>query len=229
MFNAANFSIAPWYDSGNYGDFVDQTVTATRLNMFLCPSDTPPSYDIFVIMDYHATAPGDSYFASIGSSLDWNASDGGSAPNGIFAYLPANSGTTPVTLAGITDGTSNTVAFGEWRIGTGNANMTSPQDIALAAGLPPGCGGELPAPVDGSRRARAFSSGYRFVPPPSPIVTSTPSCSVSTGPTASIAIPWAPCSCRPIHSIQAAPTPIRSTPRSCAIRAAITRAVPTSS
>ena len=88
MFNAANFSIAPWYDTGNYGDFVNQTVTASRLAMFLCPSDTPPSYDIFVIMDYHASAPGDSYFASIGASLDWNASDGGSAPNGIFAYPP---------------------------------------------------------------------------------------------------------------------------------------------
>jgi len=144
MFNAANFSIAPWYDTGNYGDFVNQTVTATRLNMFLCPSDSPPSYDSFVIMDYHATSPGNSYFASIGSSLDWNASDGGSAPNGIFAYLPANASATPVKLAGITDGTSNTIGFGEWRLGTGNPSVAAPQDIALSAGVPPGSSANSP-------------------------------------------------------------------------------------
>jgi prepilin-type processing-associated H-X9-DG protein len=145
MYNAANFSIAPWYDTGNYGDFVNQTVSQSRLNAFLCPSDTPPGYDIFVIMDYHATAPGNNYFASIGSSLDWNGSDQGSAPNGIFAYLPANGSATPVRLAGITDGTSNTIAFGEWKVGTGNPAMVAiPQDIAVGVGPPPGSGANSP-------------------------------------------------------------------------------------
>jgi len=144
MYNAANFSIAPWYDSGNYGDYVNQTVTASRLNGFLCPSDSPPSYDIFVIMDYHATAPGNSYFASIGSSLDWNASDSGSAPNGIFSYLPANASIGPVRFAAITDGTSNTIAFGEWKLGTGNPSIPAAQDIALGAGLPPGTAANSP-------------------------------------------------------------------------------------
>ncbi len=145
LFNAANFSIAPWYDSGNYGDFVNQTVSTTRLNSFLCPSDTPPSYDLFVINDFHATAPGTSYFASIGSSLDWNATDGSSAPNGIFAYLPANGSASTVKLASITDGTSNTIAFGEWRIGTGNPSVVAiPQDIAVNVGVPPGAGANSP-------------------------------------------------------------------------------------
>ncbi len=83
-------------------------------------------------------SPGNSYFASLGSSLEYDASYTGGPPNGVFAFY--NLGVPGlVNLAGITDGTSNTVAFGEWRIGTGNLNaITIPQDAIYLGTFPPG-------------------------------------------------------------------------------------------
>jgi len=99
-------------------------------------------------------APGNNYFASIGSSLEFDASFAGGPPNGLFAYqgstngglagltptqVPSPTSTRPQTLASITDGTSNTVAFGEWKTGTGNVNVvTIPQTIVFVGSYPPG-------------------------------------------------------------------------------------------
>jgi hypothetical protein len=85
----------------------------------------------------------------------------GGPPNGVFAYqgttnLGAADGLSttnvsspasakPPTLAAVTDGTSNTIAFGEWKTGTGNPNvLTIPQSIAFVGSYPPGITGNTP-------------------------------------------------------------------------------------
>jgi prepilin-type N-terminal cleavage/methylation domain-containing protein/prepilin-type processing-associated H-X9-DG protein len=151
LYNAANFSVAAFNSS--VGDLINHTVHATRVSAFLCPSSTAPGWLIegtnTQLEDIQA--PGNSYFASVGSSLEFDASWTGGPPNGVFAYqgaltafeytVVANSRSTkPPTLASITDGTSNTVAFGEWKIGSGNLSVvTIPQDIILwGTTFPPG-------------------------------------------------------------------------------------------
>jgi prepilin-type N-terminal cleavage/methylation domain-containing protein/prepilin-type processing-associated H-X9-DG protein len=146
-YNAANFSVA-CYNDANGGDKINSTCTARRLSVFLCPSSVAPGWNL-IGAGFTAVAPGNSYFASLGSSLEYSPGYTKGPPNGIFAAFvyPANLLTnppvgSPVTLAGILDGTSNTIAFGEWRIGTGIlGQVTIPQDVVFVGSYPPGIGG----------------------------------------------------------------------------------------
>jgi prepilin-type N-terminal cleavage/methylation domain-containing protein/prepilin-type processing-associated H-X9-DG protein len=134
VYNAANFSID--VINGADGMWSNTTAIFTRINGFLCPSDNAPSWP--AITAYTGTAPGVNYFASVGSSLEFDNSQTGGAPNGIFYYIKTGSAG-PVTLAGITDGTSNTIAFGEWIVGDGNDQyVTVPSDIVFVGSYPPG-------------------------------------------------------------------------------------------
>ncbi|WP_422932115.1 DUF1559 domain-containing protein [Singulisphaera sp. PoT] len=135
LYNAANFTVD--IINSDVGAYMNGTVSLTRLDSFLCPSDTPPSWngtdDIPMTTN---RAPGNSYFASIGATLEWDASQTGGPPNGLFALERTSR---PKSLADITDGTSNTAAFGEWRIGTGNINaITVPGDTVFVGSLPLG-------------------------------------------------------------------------------------------
>jgi len=103
LYNAANFNWVCCWGSGGY---VNSTVTLTILNVFICPSDglspVSPQNDMW-------KGETNNYFASVGASTDFYN------PSGLFAECQRCYG-----AQACTDGTSNTIAFGEALVGTGN-------------------------------------------------------------------------------------------------------------
>jgi prepilin-type processing-associated H-X9-DG protein len=138
LYNAENFSLSN--DNDTYGTVANSTVTITRLLSFLCPSDTPPTWLGTGTAPVNAlTAPGNNYFVSTGSSLEWLGTQTGGLPNG-----PFNSAGSAIGLRDIFDGSSNTVACGEWRTGSGvratvtPPPITIPTDVIMFGALPNG-------------------------------------------------------------------------------------------
>jgi prepilin-type N-terminal cleavage/methylation domain-containing protein/prepilin-type processing-associated H-X9-DG protein len=125
IYNALNFSIssADNCDNGTQG-----TAIITRVASFLCPSSPLPVGTLYsgTIPGSNTPAnyPGNSYFGSVGATVcPWYSA----TPPGMFSMMgPFDSGS--IRVASLTDGTSNTIAFGEWKMGDFNSNRLSIQD-----------------------------------------------------------------------------------------------------
>ncbi len=141
------------YNAINFGQLnrntpqANQSLLGTRINSFLCPSS--PLAQGGINCCALVKAPGNNYFASVGPGIVYqtNSGPGGTSTVGLFAfdYNPAIDGTKvgcsnqsqPISLRDITDGTSNTIAFGEWRTGDFQCTKLSvPQDIINPVAFP---------------------------------------------------------------------------------------------
>jgi prepilin-type N-terminal cleavage/methylation domain-containing protein/prepilin-type processing-associated H-X9-DG protein len=103
IYNAANFK---WNCclGGAQADAINFTVYNLRIASFLCPSDGLAGQQNI-----------NSYLGSIGASTVSFPGDG--VTTGVFQVYNSNNSCSSVTLANITDGTSNTIAFGEALVG----------------------------------------------------------------------------------------------------------------
>ena len=139
LYSAMNFNLSQQQSA--YGLWGLSTVMGTRLNMFLCPSSPPPSWNMVWSNPPVSgmTAPGNNYFASWGSTLEWTTSYTMSPANGPFFYLNPSGGRPVTGIRDITDGTSNTIAFGEWQVGDDNpSHLSIPSDIVFLGKYPAG-------------------------------------------------------------------------------------------
>jgi prepilin-type N-terminal cleavage/methylation domain-containing protein/prepilin-type processing-associated H-X9-DG protein len=120
-YDALNFNFLGRSDG--WGEASNATGVMTRINVFLCPSSVPPRTNWLSVGGQARQFTGNNYFASAGSTIMWLGWPT-YVPNGIFAVGGPARG-----IRDITDGTSNTVAFGEWRVGDFNDAKDSIQDI----------------------------------------------------------------------------------------------------
>jgi len=133
IYNACNFSVIN-KDNSN-GAAVNFTGIGARIASFLCPSSPLPLGS----QDSGKPHTGNNYFASVGSGLSFLESNSGK-PNGVFRVTGSveqgNSPGGPIGIRDVTDGTSNTIAFGEWRQGDYDSNKLSvPQDVISHTGV----------------------------------------------------------------------------------------------
>jgi prepilin-type N-terminal cleavage/methylation domain-containing protein/prepilin-type processing-associated H-X9-DG protein len=137
LFNTVNFGLEP-EDAGGAND----TIIITKVNAFLCPSDAndPGAAFPYTMKNGSGTFPPGStnYPNNLGTLY---RSNGGlyDGPAYVLGASQATTATTPalantpsngvVTLASISDGTSNTVIFSEWVKGVNNTTSPGLQQI----------------------------------------------------------------------------------------------------
>jgi prepilin-type N-terminal cleavage/methylation domain-containing protein/prepilin-type processing-associated H-X9-DG protein len=126
IYNSINFSIS---SAENEDNGIQATASTTKIASFICPSGIFKSAPFGYINDYGMSwindqLPGNSYFASVGPTLcPWTTAN----PPGIFGISSPGYGGA-YGVKDVTDGTSNTIAFGEWRSGDYDPSKLSIQD-----------------------------------------------------------------------------------------------------
>jgi prepilin-type N-terminal cleavage/methylation domain-containing protein/prepilin-type processing-associated H-X9-DG protein len=145
IYNSLNLFIVS-ETNGLSEDAVQLTGIQRSISTFLCPSTEVASYPQWSNFGVYQL-PGNCYFASVGSGLSQYGAQahasvpvGSAIPNGMFQVFGPSIG-----IQSVTDGTSNTIAMGEWITGSSRGAWTStftlPQDIVALSGfsnLPPG-------------------------------------------------------------------------------------------
>jgi prepilin-type N-terminal cleavage/methylation domain-containing protein/prepilin-type processing-associated H-X9-DG protein len=131
VYNNINFSISA---SDNEDSGTQASAIGTRVSSFLCPSSTLPIGTMYCCLGVapfnQIRFPGNNYFASVGATVcPWYSAN----PPGLFSIMSAGPGrstgtSTSVGVRNVTDGTSNTIAFGEWKMGDFDSNKLSIQD-----------------------------------------------------------------------------------------------------
>jgi prepilin-type N-terminal cleavage/methylation domain-containing protein len=143
LFNALNMSFTFGNTSGVSSDpkSTNLTVRVTQLSVMLCPSDANVPADTVSFNKNDVLTGTTNYPNNIGTYYPNNGGliDGPAYFMGLPSFGPA------VTLAAITDGTSNTVIFSEWVKGKHNLSTTSTGQERTYQGLLPD--GTTPVPL----------------------------------------------------------------------------------
>jgi prepilin-type N-terminal cleavage/methylation domain-containing protein/prepilin-type processing-associated H-X9-DG protein len=150
IYNNLNFNVASYE---NLDNGTQATAACVRISSFLCPSSPLPigiyGYKPDFGINVSDQLPGNNYFASVGPSMaPWTSAK----PRGIFGIGTPSSGAVYPNLGGsdmsrgirdISDGTSNTISFGEWKMGDFDSNKLSITDVInLLASTSAGIGAE---------------------------------------------------------------------------------------
>jgi len=125
LYNASNFN---WVCCFSAGWDVNRTVTTAIMNVFLCPSDglspIPTQNDIW-------TGATNNYLASVGPSSDYFSKSSGLFTEGGDTY----------GIQHATDGSSNTIAFGEALVGAVSGKRAKWRDGPVIGGQSSTCTG----------------------------------------------------------------------------------------
>jgi len=134
LFNALNFNLEPV--GTGIGGAANSTVSTTKVNMLLCPSDSSAQPLLaWSGSIYYGTT---NYVGNLGGPGVLQAATGTIIPTKSWMTAAYTSGSFgPVTIGSITDGTSNTALFSERLVGINSAVTPSSNQARRAVFLAP--------------------------------------------------------------------------------------------